>query len=538
MSLQNLFKEIESFEFGARVGVASGFRTFGSIVCNQNEVKQLRDCIEDGSAYRKLWERAVEICNRPIDQNYENPWDISIAVYLTIIQDYNPDEGQILAEIIVEGTPNLFWARKVALAVLSPETQKQSDIEQIKQLLQSTGSIIEKHEKIARLKGENFNVFRLLGVEDNEVKLHSRFIFELLNPKGSHDQGTVFLKMFLEKVVDTLPSENFPGGRKIRPDESKARVKREHYIREVNIAGDESTGGRIDIFITDGTRHISIENKIGEGEGEYQVTRYCNYKRDSNLVLYLTPCGTEPSTVKAYPISYRKHILRWLESCHKHCTDLPSLGGTIKQYIDTVKKLTGGLTMQKMNENLEKLMSKKIEAAHAIYSNYESLLEKTVEKFVQEVKEEIEQGTISPNNWKINSNDGNGLRIRNTQWVEEDLRKPQNKDHHIEIEWEWTKKNAKSEPFYSIVAHKEHFDRDKIKEKLDGIEKLLEPHLKNELWPFWTSTEEADFQDPNQLKTLWNKKERIQLAQDIARKLIELMDFCDDKLLPSGDSNS
>ena len=126
MSLQNLFKAIESFEFGARVGVASGFRTFGSIVCNQNEVKQLRDCIEDGSAYRKLWKRAVEICNRPIDQNYANPWDISIATYLTIIQDYNPDEGQILAQI-VEGTPNLFWARKVALAVLSHEPQKQSN---------------------------------------------------------------------------------------------------------------------------------------------------------------------------------------------------------------------------------------------------------------------------------------------------------------------------------------------------------------------------------------------------------------------------
>ena len=126
MSIQNLFKAIESFEFGARVGVASGFRTFGSILCNQNEVKQLRACIEDDSAYRKLWERAVEVCNRPIDQNYANPWDISIAAYLTIIQDYNPEEGQILAQI-VESTPNLFWARKVALAVLSPETQKQSD---------------------------------------------------------------------------------------------------------------------------------------------------------------------------------------------------------------------------------------------------------------------------------------------------------------------------------------------------------------------------------------------------------------------------
>ena len=104
------------------------FAHLDRLICNQSEVKQLRDCIEDGSAYRKFWERAVEICNRPIDQNYENPWDISIAAYLTIIQDYNPDEGQILAQIIVEGTPNLFWARKVALAVLSHEPQKQSDM--------------------------------------------------------------------------------------------------------------------------------------------------------------------------------------------------------------------------------------------------------------------------------------------------------------------------------------------------------------------------------------------------------------------------
>ncbi len=408
---------------------------------------------------------------------------------------------------------------------------EQALIEQIKQLLQSTGSIIEKHEEIARLKGENFNVFRLLELEYKEEELHSRFIAELLDPKGSHDQGTVFLKMFLEKVVDTLPSENFPGGRKIRPDESKARVKREHYIREVNIAGDESKGGRIDIFITDGTRHISIENKIGEGEGEHQVTRYCNYEPDSNHVLYLTPCGDKPSTNKAYPISYRRHIIRWLKSCQKHCADLPILRETIKQYIITIKGLTGGLTMQKMNENLKRLMLQNIEAAHAIYSNYKSLLEESG-KFVQEVKEEIEgQAPVScsPNNWKINPTDGNGLKIRNTQWVENDLRVPQNNNHHIQIGWEWHKKDTKSDPFYIIFAPEKHFDGDKIKEKLDGIRLKKR---KNKEWPFWTSTEEADFQYPNQLKKLWQEEERTELVHDVARKLIELMDFCDDKLLP------
>ena len=126
MSIQNLFTAIEDFEFGARVGVASGFETFGSIVCEQDEVKQLRDCCKDVSTYRQLYKRAVEVCNRSIDTDYANPWDIPLAVYLAIIQDCNFEEGKILARI-VESTDNLFWARKVALAILSQETKSPAD---------------------------------------------------------------------------------------------------------------------------------------------------------------------------------------------------------------------------------------------------------------------------------------------------------------------------------------------------------------------------------------------------------------------------
>ncbi len=132
---------------------------------------------------------------------------------------------------------------------------EQALIGQVKQLLQSTGSIIEKHEEIARLKGENFNIFCVLGIEDKEVKLHSRFIAKLLDPKGSHDQKTEFLKMFLEQVVKPLTPDSLP-------EESKTKVHQEYYIDLKHIDGEKSTGGRIDIFLTDGTRHISIENKI------------------------------------------------------------------------------------------------------------------------------------------------------------------------------------------------------------------------------------------------------------------------------------
>ena len=402
--------------------------------------------------------------------------------------------------------------------------------EQVKQLLQSTGLVLKKNEEIARLKGENFNMFRVLGVEHKEDELHSRFIAELLDPKGSHDQKTVFLKMFLEQVVDPLLSDSC----KARLDESKAKVYREFYIEEVKIDGEYSTGGRIDIFITDGERHISVENKIWADEGEHQVTRYCNYKPESNLVLFLTLRGDKASTEKQYhPISYQEHILPWLESCQKYCADLPILRETIKQYIITIKRLTGCLTMQKMDENLKQLMLENIEAAQAIHSNYEPLFKETVDEFVQEVIKKIEGKepvSSSPADWKIEiyNNDGGGLIIRNTKWI--DLRTTPEGDH-LMINWQ----NIYKQPYYGISAFQDHCDWKKIKEKLAGI-KIEE--YNQEWWPFRTDIKGTNFRNINELKKLCKEEERTELVKEIAYKLIELMKFCDDKLLSSENSNS
>src|SRR5205807_4940553 len=44
----------------------------------------------------------------------------------------------------------------------------------------------------------HFNIFRALHIERRETKLHSRFLAELLDPRGSHSQGFSFLTSFLE----------------------------------------------------------------------------------------------------------------------------------------------------------------------------------------------------------------------------------------------------------------------------------------------------------------------------------------------------
>ena len=56
----------------------------------------------------------------------------------------------------------------------------------IDQLLGSVTEIRKDHEQHANANGENFNIFSILKMRRKEVETHSRFIYELLNPNGSH----------------------------------------------------------------------------------------------------------------------------------------------------------------------------------------------------------------------------------------------------------------------------------------------------------------------------------------------------------------
>ncbi len=50
----------------------------------------------------------------------------------------------------------------------------------VQQLLNQVRHIIKTHQENANKQGENFNIFSILRMEGDEVKTHSRFIYELL----------------------------------------------------------------------------------------------------------------------------------------------------------------------------------------------------------------------------------------------------------------------------------------------------------------------------------------------------------------------
>ena len=73
----------------------------------------------------------------------------------------------------------------------------------IDQLLDDISRISQDYEEKARKTGENFNVFSIMNMEWDEVKTHSAIIGELLNPKGTHAQGSVFQKLFIDGDATT-----------------------------------------------------------------------------------------------------------------------------------------------------------------------------------------------------------------------------------------------------------------------------------------------------------------------------------------------
>lgn len=197
------------------------------------------------------------------------------------------------------------------------------------------------HAEQERLKkekeeGKCFNVFSALNMCSDEVRLHSRLLATLLNPKANHGLENEFLKSFL--IALGLPEDYITY--------CKEQIV-ERPIGEVT----ETTGGRIDIILEDREHAVIIENKIYAGDQPNQLLRYHNYgvktfgKNNFKLV-YLTLYGSDPSASSLggahfnfIKLSYAQDILKLLEKLVKTQPQKP-VHSTVEDYITIIKQLT------------------------------------------------------------------------------------------------------------------------------------------------------------------------------------------------------
>lgn len=259
------------------------------------------------------------------------------------------------------------------------------------------------HEQ-AKKRGELFNIFEILGVQTKETRLHSAIIVELLNPNGSHGLSDAPLKLFIEKLKNNFYNDEL-NSFKLNFN-NPIKVEAEYHIGFIN--EDVSEGGRIDIFINDGTNFIAVENKIYAEDQDAQLVRYNNFliretvrTGGKKLLLYLNLYGYLPSVISItshqtntqlelgtdyWCIGYNEFIMDWLEGCRRIAIDNAIVRETIKQYINTIKFLTGMNDNKEINEKFFELLSNNIPSVCQILSNVTRLDEFLNSNGLQEYK--------------------------------------------------------------------------------------------------------------------------------------------------------
>lgn len=193
-------------------------------------------------------------------------------------------------------------------------------------------------ERNNRKTAENFSPFRYIRLDEN---MTSAILADLLNPKGAHGQGRLFLNSFL--VTCGLSSTFFPHGTEVR------------VATEAATYGITQSSRRMDIFLSGGGNCLAVENKIGAADQETQVADYlCHLKQTTSgcfTLVYLTPDGSAPSE-HSLPKSIRNiyaeniHMLSWVDllECLSECRkeiDAEKLRFFLRDFINALNAFIG-----------------------------------------------------------------------------------------------------------------------------------------------------------------------------------------------------
>ncbi|GAA0413248.1 hypothetical protein GCM10009133_21980 [Cocleimonas flava] len=224
-------------------------------------------------------------------------------------------------------------------------------------LLDKASEIGKRHDKLEKDTGYKFNLFTITKIERYEVNTHSAIIAELLNPKGLHGQGVIFLELFMN--VMSLPKVDS----EITLDYLNVEVVSEESF---NSEDGENTNSRIDIIIKFSNYWLLIENKIDAFDGKHQLKKYKTVAESLGKewdLIYLTKEGSDASDqsgggVKYTKLSYSDHIIAWLELCIKEVALVPIVREAILQYLNLTRKITGNDMTTVRKSDLVKLLSK------------------------------------------------------------------------------------------------------------------------------------------------------------------------------------
>ena len=182
-------------------------------------------------------------------------------------------------------------------------------------------------------------------MERLEVNTHSVFLYELINPYGTHYQDDEYLRIFINKVLN-IKDFNF----------EHVEVGRETLIK---------ANRRIDFTIKNDDYYIAIEMKIDATDQESQLSDYYEYAFNQNKkftkVYYLTLDGKDASEksfkdkeiIPYEKISFQFEIVDFIEKAIEKSANLPIIRESLIQYKNLILKITNQLTQELQVENIK-----------------------------------------------------------------------------------------------------------------------------------------------------------------------------------------
>ena len=252
-------------------------------------------------------------------------------------------------------------------------------------LLQQVANILDMRNKVSKASGNDFNIFSVLDMETDEVKTHTRLIYELLRPDGQHGMGKAFIEEFFRLVLR-------------KPIPEYVSVKREYVI---NALGDDEYG-RIDLLLEGRDFCYPVEVKIYAGDQNRQIERYAAFskKAKNNQVYYLTLDGHEPTKdslgntnkTSVECLSFSSDIRDWLERCGEIAWQTPAVVEIIRQYIRLIDNLTDNVEedeYMKMIKNIIGGSKENFQSAVAVEQMLKPLRIETMQRVFSEVESHI-----------------------------------------------------------------------------------------------------------------------------------------------------
>ena len=135
-----------------------------------------------------------------------------------------------------------------------------------------------------------FNLFDVLGISRREIR-HSRVLAWLLNPRGTHGLGDLFLRWFLLEVATIAETQGV--------GDVMTKEVADWRLEQVSSRAERRN---IDVLVLgQGDRFVcAIENKINIGEHSNQLERYRKvvdrqHPTWKQVYVFLTPDGRDPA---------------------------------------------------------------------------------------------------------------------------------------------------------------------------------------------------------------------------------------------------